>query len=327
MKNTSLSHRPALSLKIDRRLRIGALASILSFGAYQASAQTNYLFQAADGNWNTPANWDQNAVPNDISNTTAQVGSGMTATINGGETYSTGFLYVGSSGVLNITGSGSTLNLGNLGSSTSSLNIAAGGGQVHVTNGATLTATGYLRLGNGVSAAVAHPSLTITKATVNVQTTAFGGSSTDVQPELIINEGGLFIANFTGSVAATNNTTLIFNGGVSGFGQAQIKTMYGSRIGNLAINSGSYVGEGTFTLLDSDNWVDDFTTISFNASAYTLGTEIQYNGYKWNIDRVGNNLMLTTTLIPEASTTVVMMGAVALLIGAWIRRRNARCSR
>jgi hypothetical protein len=322
MKTTTVLEPRFSALNLSAPLRTCALASLLLFGAHTAAAQTtNYNFTSADGLWGVPSNWDQNAVPNDITNTASYINSGTAATVNG--SYSTGYVYIGSSGSLTISGSGASLNIGNLGANQNGMSIAGGGGQVIVEDGATLSATGSVYLGGTASpTSPTHPRITVTNATVNFGTLAFYGPDDNVQAEVVLNEGAHFHVTFTGS-SNSNDTTLIFNGGASGFGQFTGNNFYADRVSNLAINAGSYTGEGTFTLIDiSNNWYNEFNTISFNGTAYTLGTDVDYNGYTWNIDRSGTDLVMSVT-VPESSTFASLLGLSALLSVWALRRKKA----
>lgn len=310
-KTPSLSTQ-CLSSKRFLSLRYITLTSLFAFGAQYTNAQTTYDSQSGTVDWGTATSWSPEGIPNNITDTKVNVNSGSTVNVSG--SYSTGYIFVGSSGVLNISGSGASISIGNQGGSPSSsaMSISGNGGQIIVEDGATLTAQGGVYLGSGAPGSVSHPRINVTNATVDFGTFAFYGANANVQAEIVLNEGASFHWGFTGS-SSSSNTTLIFNGGATGFGQAIVGNLYGSRLGNLAINPGSYVGENTFTLLDVTTWSSDFNTISFNGSAYTLGSDVDYNGYTWNIDRSGNDLVMSTVAVPEMSTTASVLGLFTLL--------------
>jgi len=317
-----ISH-PSLSTKrILKHMSCGALAGLFALSAHTALAQTNYDFIGVDGVWSDASNWDPNGVPNDINNTKSYINSGQSVTVDGN--YSTGFVFVGGSGVLTVSGAGNSLSIGNAGGNNpTGFSIAGHGGQVIVENGATLNVTGETYLGGDVTpGAPSHPRITVTNATANFGTLAFYGPDTNVQGELVLNEGADVHINFTGS-SNSKQTTLIFNGGASGFGQAT-GDVDAARIYGLAINPGSWTGEGTFTLID-DALDATFTTITFNGSAYVLGDDVTYGGYNWNVTQTGTtdgDLILNVSVIPEARSLASLLGLTALLTIVARRRKN-----
>jgi hypothetical protein len=293
-------------------------AAVLGACTSLIHAQTQYNFNVSEGNWGTATNWSPEGVPNDVSTTTVVVGSGHTANVDGA--YSTGFLSVGSSGVVNLAGSGNSLHLGALGSSGQSLQISGGGGQFTVENGASLTTDSLVIIGSGTQSVVRHPRLTITNASATLNRIQFSGSNDNVQAELVLTQGALLTIN---SVATGSSTasTLIFNAGDSGFGQMIVNNSFeANKVVNLAVNIATFGDIGTYTLIDADTWSGAFTTITLNGDAYTLGTDVEYNGLTWNMNLIGNDLVLAA--IPEARSSAALLAIGSLCYLLCFRHQN-----
>lgn len=265
-----------------------------------------------------PTNWSTGTVPNDTNDSNVTIGSGKTANVNDGK-FSAGYIYVGSSGVLILSGSGNGLTIGNtVNTSGASLALAGNGGQTFIQNSAVLSASGRLLLGDAVTpAGVTHPRLTITNATVNFSSLQFLGGNANVQPELILNEGATLTLDGV-TTGSSYGGTLIFNGGITGFGKLNIGTFDATKVVNLQINPSLYTGTGTFTLINATTWTGNFSSITFNDSTYIFGTDIGVGNNTWNISRSGSNLVLNVVPEPGMLGCLITGAGVLYFVG---RRR------
>lgn len=306
---SSLSSLPEVSIsRVTGHLsRIAlAFAGVFLFGA-AASAQTLYTLSAS-GNWGNSTIWSPVGVPNNIGNTTVTIGSSRTATVDGA--YSTGYAFVGAGSSLNITGSGNSLALGNLGSSSISAQIS---GNATVSSGGGLTSTNLILVNAGGR-------LTVENASVSLNSFRVSGTVT-------LNEGAA-LSGFVGSSGGGVGSSLVFNGGASGFGELTTTTFDATRAGTLSINSGTFAGIGSFTLIDATSWgATAFSAVLFNSNSYTLGQDVVLGDKTWNVSKSGNDLLLNVTAIPEPGTFALLLGAVALgIAGKRVRRSKAGLS-
>lgn len=283
-------------------LTVVALACLM---ATSASAQVQYTYTTSgalkSGDWSVATAWStpgDGSVPNDIANSKVVILSGSTVTISSAESYATGYVGFGSGGALYVTGTGASLSLGKLGGSNNTSLQTGLNSIVSISNGATLTASGLLSNSGQFS---------ITNASATFSSVQFGASGTQ---QLILNEGGHLTLSTITSGSSTAGA-LLFNGGASGFGDISIAAMRAGStlIPSLALNSGSYLysgsGTDTFTLISASTWTGNFTSITLNGSAYTLGTDVSIAGNgTWNINQVGTNLILT--VVPEPLTAALL---------------------
>lgn len=290
--------RPLASIRLLTRLAL-AMAGVLLFVS-AASAQTLYTLSSS-GNWGTATNWSPVGVPNDIENTTVTVSSSRTATVDG--SYATGYIFVGAGSAVNITGVGNSLALGNKGSSSSSAQIS---GNITVSSGGNLTSTSLVILNSGSI-------LSVTNSTVAL-------SSFRVNGVVNINEGAS-LSGFVGSSGGGVGSSVVFNGGTTGFGSLTTTGFSADRVGTLSINSGAFTGVGSFTLIDATSWSSSFSGVLFNGNAYTLGQDVVLGDKTWNVVQSGNDLLLT--VIPEPGTLALIFLAGSLGIARQkCRHRN-----
>ncbi len=283
--------------RLTRRLL--ALAGLLLFVS-ASPAQTLYTLSSS-GNWGTDTNWSPVGVPNNIENTTVTVGSSRTVNIN--DSYATGYAFIGSGSSLNITGAGSSLALGNKGSSSISAQVS---GNLTVSSGASLTSISNVLVNVGGN-------FTVTNATVSLQSFRVSGV-------VNINEGAA-VSGFVGSGGGGVGSSLVFNGGTTGFGSLTTTGFSADRVGTLSINPSAYTGTGSFTLIDATSWSSSFSGVLFNGNAYTLGEDVVLGDKTWNIYQSGNDLLLT--VVPEPGTLSLIFIAVSLgIAGKKYRRSN-----
>lgn len=306
MKNPHLIVRLTARLLPDSVTFVLAAFTLAFLTAMSASAQVQYTYTTSGalkaGDWSVAAAWStpgDGSVPNDIANSKVSILSGSAVTISSGESYATGYVGFGSGGALYVTGTGANLTLGKLGGSGITSIQTGINSIVSVSNGATLTASGMLSNSGQFS---------ITNASATFSSVQFGGTGTQ---QVLLNEG----AHLTLSSVTSGSSTagaLLFNGGATGFGDLTISAMRAGSglIPTLALTSGSYLYSGsgteTFTLISSASaWTGSFTSITLNGSAYTLGTDVSITGNGiWNINQVGNNLILT--VVPEPATAALL---------------------
>jgi autotransporter-associated beta strand protein len=127
--------------------------------------------------------------------------------------------------------------------------------------------------------------------------------------------------------------TLTFTGGLT----LQAGAIYDFQLGNSAsdkivVNGGTLAGltsgvvtlnltnsggftTGTYTLFDFTG----ATNSNFDAGDFSVGTAI--SGFSSSLAISGTTLVLTASAIPEPSTYAVLVGATALAVAAWRRRR------
>jgi hypothetical protein len=325
MKIQILTVRRTMRLFPNQTLRV--LSAVVCFCLMRsvASAQVQYTYTTSGtlktGDWSVAAAWStpgDGSVPNDVANSKVSILSGSTVTVSAGESYATGYIGFGSGGTLYVTGTGAKLTLGKLGSSGTNSMQTGASSVVSITSGATITASGILSNSGKFS---------ITNASVTFSSVQFGSSGTQ---QVVLNEG----ARLTLSSITTGSSTagaLVFNGGTSGFGELAIAAMRaGSNlVPTLSINSGSYhysgSGTDTFTLISATSWTGSFTSITFNGSSYTLGTDVSIDGNEiWNISRVGNSLVLTVVPEPESAHLVFAFFILGALVLRFSKRRQLR---
>lgn len=283
--------------RLTRRLL--AMAGLLLFVS-AASAQTLYTLSSS-GNWGTDTNWSPVGIPNDIENTTVTVSSSRTVTIDG--SYATGYAFIGAGAAINITGAGNSLALGNKGSSSVSAQIS---GNLTVSSGGNLTSSSIVIINAGSN-------FSITNATVSLQSIRVNGV-------VSINEGAA-VSGFVGSGGGGVGSSLVFNGGTSGFGSLTTTGFNADRVGTLSINSGTFAGTGSFTLIDATSWgASAFSSVLFNGNAYTLGADVVLGDKTWNIYKSGNDLLLT--VVPEPGTFALLAGALFIGIAGKKYRRS-----
>ncbi len=309
-----------MKISTPSTLRISLLCTVLLNGVLCSQAATVYNYLPASGSWGTAANWNTGSYPNDTNDSNVTIGSGKTVNVNDGS-FSAGYIFVGSSGVLTASGAGHGLTIGNtVGGSGQSMALSGNGGRFTISDGAVVQGAGTLIVGDSSTpGSVTHPRLEITKASATFSTLQFIGGNSNVQDQVVLNEGAsLTLSSIT--TGSAQGGYLIFNGGASGFGSLAIGTFAANKVVNLQINSGSYLGNGSFTLIDATSWSGAFSSILFDGSAYTFGTDVTVGDRTWNINRVGSDLVLN--VVPEPATWCLLgSGMFAVLYGVRRRRR------
>jgi len=294
------------------------LVTVLLIRASSLDAATVYTYTPSSGSWGTAANWNTESYPDDTDDSNVTIGSGKNVAINDGS-FSAGYIFVGSSGILTASGSGNGLTIGaTVNASGNSMVLSGNGGILNVSDNAFVQGFGRLLIGDTTTpGSVTHPTLEITNATVSFSSIQFAGGNANVQGQIVLNGGAeLTLANFTSGAA--HGGSLVFNGDSLGFGSLSIGTLEAGKVVNLLINPGSYTGLGSFTLIDATSWSGSFSSIVFNGSEYTFGTDVVIGEQTWNIDRSGNDLILN--VIPEPAVGWLLGISTVVLLGRWGRR-------
>lgn len=248
-----------------------------------------------DSKYDTPGNWDSNAVP--TGSVAASIGSGgsQSAVYDSATGYTTsGILTLGAgsgaSGALTLSGSAGALAFG-------TVNIGTGGGSGSLTvNAGTLTAT------------AADLNLTQSGALVP-STIIVGGGTLNVGNRFIIGDGNIAGSTVTLSSGAINTTnSVVFGGGGAGSATTSVFNLDG---GTLNVGAGvlggaitRYRNAGTYTFNFNGGTLKN-TAASGTLLAYSGagsfeggGTGITYNVLSGGaiFDTTGGNATATATL-------------------------------
>jgi fibronectin-binding autotransporter adhesin len=237
-----------------------------------------------------------------------------------------------------LNGTGGTVTLGSntltVGSATNNL-ASSFGGAVSGTGGLTKAGTGALTLSGTntytgatrVNAGTFFVNGSLANTAVTVASGATLGGSGRIGGLTTLSAGGILSpGNSPGTLTFTQGLTLntgsILNfelGITSDLIAVTGGTLTGpAGTGGVTLNftNSSGFAAGIYTLI---NYTTASGTSNFQASDFTLGSTVA--GYTYNLALSGNMLQLTASAIPEPSTYAAIIGACALALAAYRRRR------
>jgi autotransporter-associated beta strand protein len=176
---------------------------------------------------------------------------------------------------------------------------------------------------------------TLANTAVTVATGAtLGGSGTIAGATAFQSGAHLAPGNSPGTLSFTNSLTLVAGsildfqlGTTSDLIRVSGGTLTGPSSGFVTLNltdAGGFdpLTGGTFTLFNfSGATLSNFDAADFTFGSLLSGTTL--SGYSLNLDAVGKTLSLTysASAVPEPSTYAAFLGALALGVAAWRRRR------
>ncbi|MES2657895.1 MAG: autotransporter-associated beta strand repeat-containing protein [Verrucomicrobiota bacterium] len=252
-----------------------------------------------------------------VGNTLTKVGNGK-LTLNGSNTYTgatavnAGKLEVGSSG--NITNS-------------SSVTVAAGSRFIYNSSTSLTVGTALNGAGTGSRAVLGGIGTINTALTLNnLGDTLSPGNSPGIQTFTPNQTWNSFsydweVNNFAGSVAGTDFDQLSLTGTLSltGGSGSYILNLLSLTGSNLAGDVGGFTDVNqSWTILTSSG-LSGFNVANWTINSAGFTTNPSYGG-NFALDQVGNNLVLSYTVVPEP--TAALLGGVGLLLLLRRRRQN-----
>ena len=285
------------------------------FSADSIAIQSNtvYWVNSSGGDWDTPGNWSDDAVPTGADDVVINIAVSSPITHN--SSYADAVNSLTSSDPITI-GVGS-LAIGTTAQLSASLTLQGGtidGGTIELSGGATLIATSY----GGTLAGVSIDG-TLDMSASFALITVTGGLTID-GTILMGNQAGTTngILSFVGAQTLAGTGEIVF--GTSGFNQINTASSGGSDTGTLTIGAGITI-DGASGFIGYDGGVSQTPlVIEGTVDAQTGGDDIQIFGTGWTssgtLEASGGALVVSGTNFTSTGTISASSGFVEV-VGTW----------